>query len=152
MRYFFKLSLLLACAVAPAALFSQAPASQATASQATVMDEIVCKVNGEIVTRTELKKDRKDLEAYLREQGLRGEKLDEAVKIQMATLLRQRIDDLLLVQKAKEMDVKVDTELNKFIADLQRKYKIGIRKNFRRSSASRRVCRMRTFAATRKTG
>ena len=89
------------------------------------MDEIVCKVNGEIITRTELEKDRKDLEAALREQGLRGEKLDEAVKIQMANLLRQRIDDLLLVQKAKEMDVKVDTELNKFIADLQRRYKIG---------------------------
>lgn len=89
------------------------------------MDEIVCKVNGEIVTRTELEKDRRDMEAYLREQGLRGEKLDAEVKVHMADLLRQRIDDLLLVQKAKEMDVKVDTELNKRIADLQRRYKIG---------------------------
>jgi len=122
MRYSnFRLSLLLVCAVTPTGLFSQATVP----SQATVMDEIVCKVNGEIVTRTELEKDRRDLEAYLRQQGLRGEKLDEAVKTQMADLLRQRIDDLLLVQKAKEMDVKVDTELNKQIAAIQSRSKIA---------------------------
>jgi peptidyl-prolyl cis-trans isomerase SurA len=89
------------------------------------MDEIVCKVNGEIVTRTELEKDRRDLEAYLRQQGLRGEKLDLAVKTQMADQLRERIDSLLLVQKAKEMDVKVDTELNKQIAAIQSRSKIA---------------------------
>ncbi len=121
MRYSFKLSLLLACAVAPATLFSQAPAPQAPASQAIKLDEIICKVNGEIITRTELEKGRRDLEEYLRvEKGLRGEKLDEEVKKQLADLLRNRIDSLLLVQKAKEIDLKVDTELNKQIADMQR--------------------------------
>src|SRR5580692_4340720 len=102
MRFFnFRLPLLLACALAPAGLYSQV----------IVMDEIVCKVNGEIVTRTELEKDRKDMEAYFRKEGLRGDKLDLAVKTQMADSLRQRIDELLLVQKAKEMDLKVDNEL-----------------------------------------
>ena len=89
------------------------------------MDEIVCKVNGEIITRTELEKGQKDLEAYLRDQGLRGEKLDAEVKKQMGDLLRNRIDSLLLVQKAKEMDLKVDTELNKQVADMQRASKIA---------------------------
>lgn len=126
MRYSFKLSLLLACAVAPATLFSQAPAPQAPASQAIKLDEIICKVNGEIITRTELEKGRRDLEEYLRvEKGLRGEKLDEEVKKQLADLLRNRIDSLLLVQKAKEIDLKVDTELNKQIADMQRASKIS---------------------------
>jgi parvulin-like peptidyl-prolyl isomerase len=35
-------------------------------------------------------------------------------------ILRERIDRLLLVQKAKELDVKVDAELNKELRDLQR--------------------------------
>ena len=126
MRYSFKLSLLLACAVAPAALFSQAPASPAPASQAIKLDEIVCKVNGEIITRTELEKGRRDLEEYLRvEKGLRGEKLETEAKIQFADLLRNRIDSLLLVQKAKELDLEVDNELNKQIADMQRASKIS---------------------------
>ena len=38
----------------------------------------------------------------------------------MSDLLRNRIDQLLLVAKAKELDIKVDTEVNKRIGDLQR--------------------------------
>jgi parvulin-like peptidyl-prolyl isomerase len=120
MRHFVKVFLVLGCTVAPAGLFSQV----------IVMDEIVCKVNGEIVTRSELETDRRDLEAYLRQQGLRGEKLDAAVKTQMADLLRQRIDDLLLVQRAKEVDLKVDTELNREIADIQKRSKIADQDKF----------------------
>jgi len=136
MRYsFLRLSVLLVCALAPAGLFAQTPpaqmpAAQATAAQAVgpqaiVMDEIICKVNGEIVTRTELEKDHRDLEAAVREQGLRGVQAEEAVRTNMANLLRERIDNLLLVQKAKELDLKVDSELNKRIADLQRRAKIA---------------------------
>jgi peptidyl-prolyl cis-trans isomerase SurA len=114
MRHF-KLSLFLGCALAPAGLFAQA----------VVIDEIVCKVNGEIITRSELEKGKRELESYLREQGLRGEKLDAEVKKQMADMLRNRIDTLLLVQKAKELDLKVDPELNKEIASYQRASKIA---------------------------
>jgi peptidyl-prolyl cis-trans isomerase SurA len=115
MRSFLKLSLVIGCVAAPASLFSQA----------IKLDEIVCKVNGEIITRTELERDHKDLEAYLRDQGLRGEKLDEQMNKILPDLLKERIDKLLLVQKAKEMDLKVDTEINKQIADLQRGSKIA---------------------------
>lgn len=121
MRHFLKLSLLIGCAAAPAGLFAQTACTGAC----VVMDEIVCKVNGEIITRSELEKGKRDLEGYLRDQGLRGEKLDSEVKKQMADLLRNRIDSLLLVQKAKEMDLKVDTDLNKEIANYQRASKIA---------------------------
>jgi peptidyl-prolyl cis-trans isomerase SurA len=114
---YLRLPLLLAFAMTPGAgLFAQV----------TVMDEIVCKVNGEIITRSELEKTRRELEAYLRtEQGLRGEKLEEAVKAQFADLLEGRIDALLLVQKGKEMDLKVEGELNKEIASIQLQSKIA---------------------------
>lgn len=92
----------------------------------TIMDEIICKVNGDIVTRNELEKDRQELPDNLRQQsGLTGQALDDAVKKNVPNLLRQRIDDLLLQQRAKELDIKVDTEVNKFIADVQRRAKIA---------------------------
>lgn len=111
----FSPGFLLLCALAPTGLFAQA----------IVMDEIVCKVNGEIITRNELDKDKRDLEQQAREAGLRGAQIDDAVKTKLANILRDRIDNLLLVQKAKEMDVKVEPELNKYIADKQRGTKIA---------------------------
>lgn len=89
-------------------------------SAVEVLDEIVCKVNGEIITRSDLNKDRLQLEAGLRSQGLAGAKLQEALTKESANLLEKRIDSLLLVSKAKEQDLKVDTDLNKQIADYQR--------------------------------
>jgi peptidyl-prolyl cis-trans isomerase SurA len=119
MKYF-KLSLLLGCAMAPVGLFAQV----------TVLDEIVCKVNGEIITRSEMERTHRDLEAYLREQGLRGDKLEAEVKRQLPDLLRDRIDSLLLVQKAKELDLKVDPELQKQMAEIQRQSKIADTEKF----------------------
>lgn len=52
--------------------------------------------------------------------GLSGARLQEEVKRSMADLLSSRIDQLLLVAKAKELDFKVDTDVNKKIADVQR--------------------------------
>ncbi len=87
-----------------------------------VVDEIVCKANGDIITRTDLEKDRKQLENDLRTRaGLSGARLQEEVKKRMSDLLRNRIDQLLLVAKAKELDIKVDTDLNKRMGDLQRR-------------------------------
>jgi len=39
-------------------------------------------------------------------------------------LLRDKIDSMLLVQKGKELDIKLDTEVTKYIADMQRRSKI----------------------------
>jgi peptidyl-prolyl cis-trans isomerase SurA len=105
----------LACALAPAAAYAEI----------TIMDEIVCKVNGDIITRSELERTRKELEAYLRENGLTGLKLEEEVKAQVPNLLRQKIDDLLLEQKAKELDIKVDSDVNRQLGDIQKKSKIA---------------------------
>ena len=84
--------------------------STAYAADVTVVEEIVCKVNGDIITRTELEKDRKDAESRVSQQGLTGRALQEAVDACDADLLRERIDRLLLVQKGKELDLKVDAE------------------------------------------
>jgi parvulin-like peptidyl-prolyl isomerase len=90
----------------------------------TLMEEIICKVNGDIITRGEMARDKKLLESELRQQGLSGARLNDQLNDASRNLLREKIDQLLLVQKAKELDIKVDTELNKQMLDIQRTSKI----------------------------
>jgi peptidyl-prolyl cis-trans isomerase SurA len=89
-----------------------------------LMEEIICKVNGDIITRGEMARDKKMLESEMRQQGITGARLSEALNDASRNILREKIDQLLLVQKAKELDIKVDTELNKQILDVQRTTKI----------------------------
>ena len=89
-----------------------------------LMEEIICKVNGDIITRGEMAFDKKTLESELRQQGLSGARLTEQLNEATKNLLREKIDQLLLVQKGKELDIKVDTELNKQMLDIQRTSKI----------------------------
>lgn len=97
----------------------------AMAADVTIVEEIVCKVNSSIVTRTDLERDRRDAEAEFRHEGLSGRSLQDTVELAMKGALRQRIDRLLLIQKAKELDVKVDTEVTKQLANLQRQAQIA---------------------------
>jgi peptidyl-prolyl cis-trans isomerase SurA len=90
----------------------------------SLMEEIICKVNGDIVTRGEMLHDKKMMETELRQQGLSGARLADALNDSSKNILREKIDQLLLVQKAKELDIKVDTELNKQLLDIQRTTKI----------------------------
>jgi peptidyl-prolyl cis-trans isomerase SurA len=92
------------------------------ASQADVVtvEQIICKLNGDIITNLELDRDRADLEKQLKANGFTGQRLEEALKAEAPNLLRNKIDNLLLVQKGKELELKVDPDVNKYLADLQR--------------------------------
>jgi parvulin-like peptidyl-prolyl isomerase len=92
----------------------------------SIVDEIVAKVNGDIVTRTELQKTSEEAIAALhQQQNLNGEKLQEAYQEREKDFLRNRIDQLLLIQRGKELDINVDSEVSKYLADLQRTEKIA---------------------------
>lgn len=91
------------------------------AADVTVIEEIVCKVNGDIITRSDLERYRRDAETEFQQEGLRGRDLQEALASAMRNGLRQRIDQLLLEQKGKELDLKVDAEVAKQMANIQRK-------------------------------
>jgi parvulin-like peptidyl-prolyl isomerase len=87
--------------------------------QVHVVEEIAAKVNGEIITRGELEKRREQIEAQLRQQGLQGQALTEAVNKQAADDLADQIDQLLLVQKGKELNLNVDSDVNRKLAEIQ---------------------------------
>lgn len=85
-----------------------------------VVEEIVAKVNNDIITRGELEKTRAQLEAEIRSQkGISGPELDKEVRQHQADALRDQIDQLLLVQKGKDLNVKVDSDVTRRMADIQ---------------------------------
>lgn len=98
-----------------------AAAGLASAAEITVIEEIIAKVNGEIITRGDVERTRKQMEAAMREQGATGQRLQEAMAEADKNILRERIDQLLLQSKAKELNLNVDSEVAKQLADIQRK-------------------------------
>lgn len=98
-----------------------AAAGLASAAEITVIEEIIAKVNGEIITRGDVERTRKQMEAAMREQGATGDRLQQALAEADKNILRERIDQLLLQSKAKELNLNVDSEVAKQLADIQRK-------------------------------
>ena len=96
-------------------------AVSASAAEVKTMEEIIAKVNGDIITRTEVDRDRRGMEAALKQQGLNGNRLEDAMKQGGGNILRERIDQLLLIQKGKELNLNVDTDVNKEMAEIQRR-------------------------------
>jgi peptidyl-prolyl cis-trans isomerase SurA len=92
----------------------------ASLADVVTIEQIVCKVNGDIITNIELDHDRADLEKQLKASGFTGQRLEDALKTELPNLLRNKVDHLLLVQKGKELELKVDPDVNKYLADLQR--------------------------------
>ena len=90
-----------------------------------VVEEIVAKVNGDIITRSELDRTRKLLEIELKQQGATGPELQAALAEREKNALRERIDQLLLVQRGKELSINVDPEVTKYVAELQLKSTIA---------------------------
>ena len=105
------------CVVVAAGLVAFAIASQA---DVVTVEQIICKLNGDIITNLDLDHDRADLEKQMRANGYTGKRLEDALKAEAPNLLRNKIDNLLLVQKGKELELKVDPDVNKYLADLQR--------------------------------
>lgn len=90
-----------------------------------VVEEIVAKVNGDIITRGELEQQRTMLKARLEQQGVIGARLEQELNKQAADGLREKIDSLLLVQKGKELNINVDADVNRRIAEIQSESKIA---------------------------
>jgi hypothetical protein len=64
----------------------------------TVVEEIAAKVNGDIITYSEIERSRRQLEAELKERGVSLARIPAAIAEREKDLLRERIDQLLLIQ------------------------------------------------------
>jgi len=83
-----------------------------TLGGAKIVERIIARVNSEIITQRQYD----DEQAQLREklsQDYSGAELDAQVREQSKNLLRDLIDESLMVQKAKDDDINVETDLVK---------------------------------------
>jgi parvulin-like peptidyl-prolyl isomerase len=102
----------------------------AFAADFRVIEQIVAKVNEDIVTTSDLARARVQLEQQLRAEGLKGAQLEKTIKEEEADILRSKIDNLLLVQRGKQLDIKVDSDVTKRLAQIQAQQKIADQDKF----------------------
>jgi|ERR1035441_1638202 peptidyl-prolyl cis-trans isomerase SurA len=107
---------ILACAILATAFV--APQARA----AHVVERIIARVNGEIITQRQFEKKKADLRADLSQQ-YSGPELDAKVNDESKNLLRNLIDQSLMVQKAKDEDINVDTDLIKRLDQMRQQSK-----------------------------
>ena len=102
-----------------AAPFVVAQSATAASPSDTVVEEIIARVNNSIVTRADLRKAREQLfaEAHQQTDQLAAE---QDAKEHEKDLLRDLIDQQLLLQKAQELGITADTELVKRLDDLRK--------------------------------
>ena len=97
----------------------------AHAADVHIVEEIVAKVNGDIITRGEIERTRQGLEQEFRQRGLSGQALADAVRDEQKNALRDQIDQILLVQRGKDMNLNVDSDITRRIAQIQSQSKIS---------------------------
>jgi parvulin-like peptidyl-prolyl isomerase len=103
----------------------------AYAADVHIVEEIVAKVNGDIITRGEIEHNLKGMQEEARRQNVTGAQLAQAVKEMQQDGLRDQIDQLLLVQRAKDLSIKVDGDVTRRLAEIQVQAKITDPDKFR---------------------
>lgn len=111
---------LAACLVSPLLLSGQTPQASPT-PQIEVVEELVAKINGDIITNRDLAADAPAIEEEIRRRGISGAEAD----VVRGAILRSRIDEILLRQKGKDLDLKIEQEVNRTVADYMRNVNVA---------------------------
>jgi peptidyl-prolyl cis-trans isomerase SurA len=115
-----------AAAQQPPAATQQPPAAQQPAAQVPtggrveILQQILVKVNGEIITKTDLE-DRQVSALRQRAQQMSDEELKKAIATITPDILVDAVDEMLLLQRGKELGYKVTDEQFKRVLDNIRK-------------------------------
>jgi len=92
----------------------------ATRGGAKIIERIIARVNNEIITQSRYDDEQAQLRSKLAEQ-YSGADLDAQVREQSKNLLRDLIDESLMVQKAKDLDINVETDVIKQLDEIRKK-------------------------------
>ena len=88
-------------------------------SGAIIVERIIARVNNEIVTQKQFERKQQELRAQLAHE-YSGAELDAQFKEQSKNLLRDLIDQDLMVQKAKDLDIKVESDVVKRLDEIRK--------------------------------
>ena len=89
----------------------------------TVVEEIVARVNNEIITRSEYVRSREQLKQEIQQQEPNA--ADRVFGEKQRDVLRDLIDQQLLLQKGKDLGITGDTELIKRLDEMRKQMNLG---------------------------
>lgn len=98
-----------------ALLFASTSAAEAQEGEPVVIDSVIAQVNGDVVMLSTLKREVKEAIDVFKQQGVAEQKATEEVTKRQPELIASLINELLLVQKGKELNLTedVETEVNR---------------------------------------
>ena len=101
--------------LAIAILFLFAPSVLAQEGETTVVDEVIVQVNDDVITLSELKRETEDRVRSLMQNGMTEQKAREETAKHGAELIALLINEKLLLQKGKELDLsgEIEAEVNR---------------------------------------
>jgi len=94
-------------------------AQTSTSGSDTVVEEIVARVNNSIITRADVRKARQELYAEAQQQSNTAQ-AEQQAKDHEKDILRDLIDQQLLLNKAQDLGISADTELVKKLDELRK--------------------------------
>src|SRR5579859_4106632 len=89
-----------------------------------IVNRIVARVNNEIITQRQFERKQQEMRQELA-QHYSGTELDGQYREQNANLLRSMIDEDLMVQKAKDLDINVETDVVKQLDQIRAENHMG---------------------------
>jgi len=124
-RVFFRL-ILAAAVLAPAVL-----------SADTVVEEIIARVNNQIVTRTDYEREQQQLKDEAQQQDPTN--AAKVVAQGQKDVLRGLIDRELLLEKGKDLDISADTELIKRLDEMRKQMKLDTMEDLEKAATAQGV-------------
>jgi peptidyl-prolyl cis-trans isomerase SurA len=91
---------------------------------ARIVERIIARINSEIITQRKYDEEKEKLRAQLVQQ-FAGAELDAQFQEQSKDLLRDLIDQSLMVQKAKDLDINVETDVVKRLDEIRKENKLA---------------------------
>ncbi len=95
------------------------------AAEVLVVEQIVAKVNGDIITNNDLMRARRVIVEEMKARKVSAVEMETAIAAAEKNILRDKIDSILLASKGKELSINVDGEISKYLAEIMVKMKVA---------------------------
>jgi peptidyl-prolyl cis-trans isomerase SurA len=114
-------TVLTAALLASSALAQSRPAEPASPYGGATVEDIIARINDQIITRSDFDRAQKELDDEARKQGATMQQMSEAHK----DLLRNLIDQQLWISKGKELGITGETELINRLNEIRKQYNLS---------------------------
>ena len=102
----------------------------------TVVEEIIARVNNQIITRTEYQRSKEQLKQEAQQEGANA---DNVIASREKDVLRDLIDQQLLLEKGKDLGITADTELVKRLDEMRKQMNLESMDDLEKAAQSQGV-------------